>query len=204
MASRSEKTLSRIFSHSSAWLGAAVALFLFGGAGCKPDICKGQITRDQRCGVCKPKDNELLARLNPTELPLAVRRAIERCAKEIHATDPRNFVTQEALIACVRADRTFDAGSQASIAKIIRESNLMTQDASDNWHLECLAMGGATPSSTTTPGSPSAAPAVPPTTGPTPGMAPSAPGPTGTGVNTVDPSPAPGNAPSRTPSSAPL
>ena len=63
-------------SMTMAWMLAAMS-------GCKPDICKDpNLTAEQRCKDCKPRDDEMLARLNPTQLPWPVRKVVERCERD--------------------------------------------------------------------------------------------------------------------------
>lgn len=125
-------------------LGMVLTLALSAAPGCKPDICKDpNLTAEQRCRDCKPKDDELLARLNPTQLPWPVRKRIEFCADQIHTSDPRNFVTKQALRECTNADPTLDSNTKMAIAELINRSNLMEQVDLDNYHGLCLANAGA-------------------------------------------------------------
>jgi hypothetical protein len=137
--------------------------------GCKPDICKDEnlknLTAEQRCKDCKPRDDELLARLNPTQLPWPVRKTLERCADQIHASDPSNFVTKQALRDCVNAEPGLDGNDKVIIAELINRSNLMEQSSLDDYHALCLANVGVSTSVTSSPAAPAVgrdAPTVPP------------------------------------------
>ena len=70
---------------------------LLGFSACAKDYCKAQdLPREQLC-KCQPKDNELLARLQPTELPYPIRKVLLRCANDLHQTTPPRLVTKQAL-----------------------------------------------------------------------------------------------------------
>ncbi len=117
-----------------------MAWALVAAPGCKPDICKDpNLGVSRRCTDCKPKDDELLARLNPTQLPYPVRKSVEKCADQIHASDPRNFVTKQALRDCTNADQGLDSDTKQALVVLINRSNLMEQVDLDNYHSLCLS-----------------------------------------------------------------
>lgn len=160
------------------------------GAGCKPDICKDPgLTAAQRCTDCKPKDDELLSRLDPTQLPWPVRKSVERCADQIHAGDSRAFVTKQALRDCTNGDPELDGDTKQALTKLINQSNLLEQVDLEAHHALCLANTGANYSAP-----PAAAnPTVPPAAPDSPTVPPAAASPA---------TPGPGAAPAAQPSSS--
>lgn len=153
-----------------------MAMALVAIPGCKPDICKDPgLTAAQRCTDCKPKDDELLSRLDATQLPWPVRRSVERCADQIHAGDSRAFVTKGALRDCTNADPDLDGDTKLALNKLINDSNLMDQADLEAHHALCLANTGINysappPSGVTAPATPTVPPPAattpPPATGP--------------------------------------
>jgi hypothetical protein len=140
----------------------AVAIALGAGAGCnKGAVCKDPyITTADRCAKCTPWDDELLARINPTELPYAVRDVILACAdlsRPKTASDHTTFVTQEALLDCVGRDPSIDAETKNSLAGWVRESNLMRR-ADQEAHGAICSANDTAPLSTVPPPSGSTAP----------------------------------------------
>ena len=114
--------------------------------GCKPDVCKDPgLTAEQLCTTCKPKDDELFARLNPTQLPYPVRRSLERCVDDIHASDGRNFVTKEALRECTGRDPNLNSDTKNALVFLINRSNLMEQRDLENYHALCMSGMMGTP-----------------------------------------------------------
>src|SRR5262245_48263402 len=101
----------------------SLPLTLFASAGCKPDIClDSNLTAEQRCRDCKPRDDLLLARLNPTPLTFPVRKAVEQCADRIHDNDQRGFVTKQALRECTNNAPGLDNNTKLALAEIINRS----------------------------------------------------------------------------------
>ena len=119
------------------WVLLVPAVLGFGA--CAKDICKStDLPREKLCS-CMPKDNELLARLQPTDLPYPLRRAVLRCAHDIHTSSQHNVVTKQALRDCTSADTSLDAATKVSLTSVINRSNLMEQKELDDWHAQCLA-----------------------------------------------------------------
>lgn len=191
MSARSD-LLPRSGRAARLWFGLGMAL-LTATTGCKPDTCKDPavtLTQAQRCTTCKPVDTELLARLNPTELPWPVRRSIEDCATAIHKRDPRNFVTKQALRECTGHDPSLDSDTKVAVAELINKSNLMEQPDLDHFHALCLASAPA-PSPMVPTGAPPASLTPPPAA---PAMVdPLAPQPGPMGAPAAAPAPQPWN-----------
>ncbi len=165
-------------------LSMGLGLFL----GCKPDVCLDpNLSEENRCKSCKPRDDELLARLSPTQLPLPVRERITMCADRIHAGDKRGFVTKQALRECAGGDTSFDAETRQAVIEMINRSNLMELADLENYHGRCSAVGvgvGASPAPQPTAPPPAASDtAAPPATAP---LRPAAP-PSSTPPQPVDP-----------------
>ena len=147
---------------------------VLGFGACAKDLCKSKdLPREQLCS-CQPKDNELLARLQPTELPYPLRRAVIRCAHDIHNSSQHNVVTKQSLRDCTNADSGIDPAAKESLALVINRSNLMEQKELDDWHAQCLANAPA-PAATAVPLPAADAPAAP-TASPATGPGPAAPG----------------------------
>ncbi len=147
------------------WVLLVPAVLGFGA--CAKDICKSpDLPRAQLCN-CQPKDSELLARLQSTDLPYPVRRTVLRCAHDIHHSSQHNVVTKQALRDCTNADTNLNKETKESLVGVINRSNLMEQKELDDWHAQCLANApAAAPTGSELPGS-----EVPATTAPTPGPA---------------------------------
>lgn len=182
-------------------LGGTLALAM-SLAGCKPDVCKDpSLTQAQRCANCMPKSSkhdEVLARLNPTQLPWPVRKNIEGCIDK-HADDL--FLTKQGLRECIESDSNLDGPTKMSVLELIQRSNVMEQADLENFHANCSVAnlrvapaGNVTPDSpfvppsrvesapppaavTPTPPPPAAAPAAPRPAAPAPAAAPAAPRP---------------------------
>ena len=157
---------------------------VLGSAACAKDICKAtDLSHELLCGSCKPKDNELLARLQPTDLPYPLRKVVLRCAEDIHGVTPpgadRKVVTKQNLIDCINAEPSLDAATKASLAYRVNGSTLIDQKGLDDWHEQCLV--SAAPVVAPAPGTDAPAAATPasstPAT-PTPVPTPSSPAPT--------------------------
>ena len=163
-------------------------------AGCKPDICKDPgLSAAQRCTDCKPKDDELLSRLNPTQLPLPVRKSVERCADQIHAGDSRAFVTKQALRDCTNGDPDLDGDTKQALTKLINQSNLMEQVDLEAYHALCLANTGINYSAptTSTPPAGTDSPTVPPAAAPASATPPAAAPPAAQPSSSLPPPPQP-------------
>jgi hypothetical protein len=142
-------------------LGTLVAAALGLGA-CATDICKSKdLKREQICN-CQPKDNQLLERLQPTDLPYPVRRVVLRCANDIRAVN--RVVTKQKLRDCTGADASLDQPTRDSLAAVINRSNLVDDQALADWNAQCMA--GSTDTVTVTPAG--ATPATPAPTTPAP------------------------------------
>lgn len=172
-----------LLSLLSLWLLAVVPSAV---GGCAQDPCLRPSLPPQELCKCRPKDDEILARLSSTELPYAVRKAVIRCADDIHRTDPHNVVTKQALRECAaQPGNGLDVMTVAALDQAIQRSNIMEQSKLDNWHAQCLGAGapgagtapaaapGTTPApastdspgATATPAATPAAPAAAPTAG---------------------------------------
>jgi hypothetical protein len=150
---------------------------VLGFGACAKDICKSKdLPREQLCN-CQPKDNELLARLQSTELPYPVRRTVIRCAHDIHNSSQHNVVTKQALRDCTNADSALNKETKESLTGVINRSNLMEQKELDDWHAQCLAnLTSPTGAGNPPPGTDPAAATSPTPTAP--GATPTAPGAT--------------------------
>lgn len=140
--------------------------------GCAQDPCLRPSLPPQELCKCRPKDDELLARLSATELPYSVRKAVIRCADDIHRTDPHNVVTKQALRECAaQPGNGLDVMTVAALDEAIQRSNIMEQPKLDNWHAQCLGSGTPGAGTAATPAPASAAPGETPAAG-TPAAAP--------------------------------
>lgn len=147
---------------------------LLGFSACAKDYCKAQdLPREQLC-KCQPKDDELLARLQPTELPYPVRKVLLRCANDLHRTSPPRLVTKQALGECLAADSRLDAQTKQSVAGLIERSTLMDQKDLDTYGTQCQTPAAPSPGTVAPPTSETPA-AVPPAAPPSPTTAPPAP-----------------------------
>jgi hypothetical protein len=179
--SRSRSLLSLL----SLWLLGVVPSAV---GGCAQDPCLRPSLPPQELCKCRPKDDEILARLSSTELPYSVRKAVIRCADDIHRTDPHNVVTKQALRECAaQPGNGLDVMTVAALDQAIQRSNIMEQTKLDNWHAQCLG-AGATPAAAT-----GTAPAAAPGTTPAPSSAP---------ATTPAPAAAPASSPAATPAPA--
>jgi hypothetical protein len=158
--------------------GMLVLPALLGLSACAHDICKSkELPREQLCN-CQPKDNQLLDRLQPTDLPYPVRKVVLRCANDVRAT--HRVVTKQTLRECTGADASLDQATRDSLGSLIDRSNLMDQKQLDDWNAQCMA--NSTDTVTISPngaptGSPASAPASAPAgtpAGPPAGAAPAA------------------------------
>ena len=149
---------------------------LLGFSACAKDYCKAQdLPREQLC-KCQPKDNELLAQLQPTELPYPIRKVLLRCANDLHQTTPPRLVTKQALSDCLAADRGLDAQTKQSVAGLIERSTLIDQKDLDTYGAQCQtpapSPGTVAPPTSDTPAAvPPPAPPSPTTATPAPASA---------------------------------
>lgn len=142
------------------------------------DMCKADnLSPAERC-KCRPRDDELHARLWPTPLSYPARQSVKRCSREIASTTA-SIVSKQSLRACTQNDSTLDGPTREALAMVIEASNLPEQVEVDNFH-SCQAIG--------TPVTPYVPPTVPP-----PGAAPSSvsPGPTSAPPSFAPASPTP-------------
>lgn len=154
------------------WLLLVPALL---GSACAKDYCKAQdLPRDQLC-KCQPKDNELLARLQPTELPYPIRKVVLRCANDLHRNTPPSLVTKQALRDCVSADPGLDAPTKESLANLIDRSTLIDQKDLDTYGAQCQTpaptAGTVAPPPSDTPAAVPPPPPASPATSPPPAPA---------------------------------
>jgi hypothetical protein len=139
-------------------LGLGLASML-GLAGCKPDICKDPtLPQAERCRSCTPKNSkndEVLARLDPTQLPWPVRKNVENCIDQ-HENDL--FLTKQGLRECIETDANLDGPTKAAVVELINRSNVMEQADLEAFHMNCAAINLAPPVMTI----PTANPTMPP------------------------------------------
>lgn len=126
-------------------LGMLVLPAVLGSAACAKDYCKVQPgqPRELLC-KCQPKDDELMARLQPTELPYPVRKVILRCAGDLRRTSVPSLVTKQALHDCVSMDQSLDAQTRDSVVALIDRSNLVDQQNLQDWQTLCQSGAAAT------------------------------------------------------------
>lgn len=152
---RSPKT-SLVAGTSLSLLGAGLSLLLAMSSGCtKVVVCKAetmaQLPQDQYCRDCKPLDHELLDRLNTTELPWPVRKAVDDCADAIRHPEKQagsaalassgrpGIVTKGALRRCLNRNATLDAPTQSGLVALINKSNLAEDEDQTNFYAKCDA-----------------------------------------------------------------
>lgn len=143
---------------------------VLGSAACAKDYCNIKDQPRELVCKCQPKDNELLARLQPTELPYPVRKVVLRCAGELHKNSVPSLVTKQGLHDCVSADPSLDAATKASVIGLIDRSNLIEQQNLQDFQALCQTPAPSTgpkpsetpaPASTPAPAAPAPAPAQP-------------------------------------------
>ena len=188
------KPFTKLLTASGLLLTLGLAL-----GGCKPDICKDPtLPQAERCRSCVPKNgknDEVLARLDPTQLPWPIRHNVERCIDQ-HENDL--FLTKQGLRECIESDGNIDAATKVAVVELINRSNVMEQADLEAFHMNCSAVNLAPPVMTIPASNPSVPPPRldPPELGPTPGAPPRAPASPGARP-TVQPPPNP--APSEPP-----
>lgn len=215
---RSQKTSPKAGTRLS-FLGAGLSLLLSLSSGCtKVVVCKAetmaQLPEGQYCADCKPLDHELLARLNTTELPWPVRKAVDDCADWIHnpgkepgavaGSAPRSggIVTKGALRRCLGRTSNLDGPTQSGLIALVNKSNLPEDEDQSNFNAKCDKSVPIV--------APAAMPLPPPAPMPMPadsGMQPAAPAPGAMPAPTgMPPAPAPSALPPALPppSSAPV
>lgn len=116
---------------------------VLGSAACAKDYCKVKDQPRELTCKCQPKDDELLARLQPTELPYPIRKVVLRCADDLHRTAVPSLVTKQGLHDCVNADPSLDAATKTSVLGLIDRSNLIEQQNLQDWQTLCQAPAAA-------------------------------------------------------------
>lgn len=152
-------------------MGAGLSLLLSLSSGCtKVVVCKAetmaQLPPAQYCADCKPLDHELLDRLNTTELPWPVRKAVDDCASSIRHPEKQagsvsmasstrpGIVTKGALRRCLSHNATLDAPTQSGLVNLINKSNLAEDEDQTNFYAKCdVAMPMPTMPASTMPAS---------------------------------------------------
>jgi hypothetical protein len=213
---RSSKT-SLVAGTSMGLLGAGLSLLLSLSSGCtKVVVCKAetmaQLPKDQYCADCKPLDHELLDRLNTTELPWPVRKAVDDCADAIRhpekqagsvamASTRPGIVTKGALRRCLSRNATLDAPTQSGLVNLINKSNLAEDEDQTNFYAKCdaaLPVSTLPPPVSTTPPVSTLPPASPIPGSAPDGLPPAAP------ASATPPAALPAPAPSVPPPAAPV
>lgn len=149
-------------------LGMLVLPAVLGFAACAKDYCKIDQSqpRELLC-KCQPKDDELMARLQPTELPYPVRKVVLRCAGDLRRTSVPSLVTKQGLHDCVSADTSLDAKTRDSVVALIDRSSLIDQKNLQDREALCQAAPSGAATAPAAPADPAAAatpatPAAPP------------------------------------------
>lgn len=135
---------------------------VLGTAACAKDYCKLQDQPREFLCKCQPKDDELMARLQPTELPYPVRKVVLRCANDLRRSSVPPLVTKQALHDCVSADPSLDAKTKESVVARIDRSSLIDQQILQDRQAQCQTAAPATGTPATTTPPPAATPAASP------------------------------------------